>query len=139
MLISVGTNDIRYCPNVDELKPKLKSLCALSSELFPNSKIYFQSLIPLPCKSANDWVTNRKVIDFNRILVNECIFRRFHILDAFSVFCSPFYDSSCPEIRNQYLFNGTDIHPSKNRGMGVLAKLYIRALHSKYFDPFILQ
>ena len=139
VFVSVGTNDIRYCPNVNELKPKLKSLCALSSELFPHSRIYFQSLIPLPCKSANDWVTNRKVIDFNRILVNECIFRRFHVLDAFSVFCSPFYDSSCPEIRNQNLFNGSDIHPSKNRGMGALAKLYIRALHSRYFDPFILQ
>jgi alkylated DNA repair dioxygenase AlkB len=139
VFISVGTNDIRYCPNIAELKPKLKSLCALTRELFPKSRIYFQSLIPLPCKSSNDWVTNRKVIDFNRMLVNECIFRRFHVLDAFSVFCSPFVDPSCPEIRNQSLFNGSDIHPSKNRGMGALAKLYIRALHSRYFDPFILQ
>ena len=139
VFVSVGTNDIRYCPNVIELKPKLKSLCALISELFPKSRIHFQSLIPLPCKSPNDWVTNRKVIDFNRILVNECIFRRYHVLDAFSIFCTPFYDLSCPEIRNQMLFNGSDIHPSKNRGMGALAKLYIRALHSRYFDPFILQ
>ena len=139
VFISVGTNDIRYCPNIAELKPKLKSLCALTRELFPKSRIYFQSLIPLPCKSSNDWITNRKVIDFNRMLVNECIFRRFHVLDAFSVFCSPFVDPSCPEIRNQSLFNGSDIHPSKNRGMGALAKLYIRALHSRYFDPFILQ
>ena len=139
VFVSVGTNDIRYCPNVDELKPKLKSLCALTSELFPRSRIYFQSLIPLPCKNSNDWVTNRKVIDFNRMLVNECIFRRYHVLDAFSIFCSPFFDPRCPEIRNQSLFNGPDIHPSKNRGMGALAKLYIRALHSRYFDPFILQ
>ena len=139
VFVSVGTNDIRYCPNVIELKPKLKSLCALISELFPKSRIHFQSLIPLPCKSPNDWVTNRKVIDFNRILVNECIFRRYHVLDAFSIFCTPFYHLSCLEIRNQMLFNGSDIHPSKNRGMGALAKLYIRALHSRYFDPFILQ
>ena len=139
VFVSVGTNDIRYCPNVVELRSKLKSLCALTSELFPKSRIYFQSLIPLPCKSSNDWVTNRKVIDFNRMLINECIFRRFHVLDAFSIFCSPFFDPSSPEIRNQSLFNGSDIHPSKNRGMGALAKLYIRALHSRYFDPFILQ
>jgi hypothetical protein len=51
---SVDTNETRYCPNVIQLKPKLKSLFALISDLFPKSRIHFQSLIPLPCKGTND-------------------------------------------------------------------------------------
>ena len=139
VLVSVGTNDIRYCPNIDELRPKYKSLCSQITELFPNSRVYFQLLIPLPCKHNSDWITNSKVIHFNRMIVNECIFRKFHVLDTFSAFCSPFNDPRYPELRNSKLFNGSDIHPSKTRGMGVLARFYLRALHSKYFNPFILQ
>ncbi len=139
VLVSVGTNDIRYCQNVGELRPKLKSLCSYINELFPCSKVYFQLLIPLPCKHDNDWITNRKVLDFNRIIINECIFRKFHTLDAFSVFCSPYYHPRYPHLRNNRLFNGSDIHPSKLRGLGALARVYLRALHSQYFDPFTLQ
>ena len=139
LCVSVGTNDIRYCQNVGELRPKLKSLCSYVSELFPGCKVYFQLLLPLPCRHKNDWVTNRKVIDFNRILINECIYRKFHVLDAFKAFSSPFHNPWSPELRNNQLFTGSDIHPSKSRGMGVLARLYLGALHSKYFDPFVLQ
>ncbi len=139
VLVSVGTNDIRYCQNVGELRPKLKSLCSYISDLFPQSKVYFQLLIPLPCRHDNDWITNRKVIDFNRIIINECIFRKFHTLDAFLVFRSPFCDRRYPHLRNDRLFNGNDIHPSKLRDMGALAKLSLRALHSHFCDPFTLQ
>ncbi len=139
VLVSVGTNDIRYQQYVGELRSKFKSLCSYINELFPCAKVYFQLLIPLPCKNNNDWVTNRKVIDFNRIIFNECIFRKVHTLDAFSAFRSPFYDFKLPKLRNDRLFNGADIHPSYSKGMGVLAKLYLIALHSKFFDPFILQ
>ncbi len=137
--VSVGTNDIRYCTNVEELRPKLKQLCSIIREKFPNSKVYFQLLLPLPCRHQNDWITNQKVIDFNRIIVNECIFRRYHVLDAFAAFRSPYVDPRTPELRNARLFIGSDIHPSKSRGMGVLARLYLRALHSRYFNPFMFQ
>ena len=139
VLVSVGTNDIRYCRNVNELRPKLKSLCSQITNIFPNSTVYFQSLIPLPCKHSNDWITNNKVIHFNRLIFNECVFRRFHVLDAFSAFSSPFNNPRHPELRNGKLFDGSDIHPSRSKGMGVLARLYIRALHSRFFDPYILQ
>ncbi len=118
VLVSVSTNDIRYCPNIDDLRPKFKSFCSQITELFPSSRVYFQLLLPLPCKHNNDWITNGKVIHFNRIIVNECIFRKFYVLDAFSTFCSPFSDPKKPEHRNCKLFNGPDIHPSKSRGMG---------------------
>ena len=143
LFISVGTNDIRYCRDkgVSHLLGKLKSLCALIKDLFPDCKVYFQSLIPLPCLHERDWLTNSNVIDFNSLIFNECKFRRFHIIDAFSAFRDPqrVQYAPYPELRNHVLFEGHDIHPSARRGMGVLARLYLRALHSRYFDPFVWQ
>ena len=142
LFISVGTNDIRYCKDgVKHLTGKFKSLCSMIQELFPDSKVYFQSLIPLPCIHEGDWITNSNVIDFNSIIYNECKYRRFYILDAFSAFRDPFRIKFAPypELRNNMLFVGKDIHPSSRRGMGVLAKIYLRAIHSRYFDPFVWQ
>ena len=49
IIISVGTNDIRHCPEgVGHLKGPLKYLANTIKELSPKSKVYFQSLIPLP-------------------------------------------------------------------------------------------
>ncbi len=137
--VSVGTNDIRYCKDFSHLKLKLKSLCSLINEMFPKSKVYFQTLIPLPCLHGNDWNTNRKVLDFNKIIINECIFRRYHVIDAFTAFVAPRRYRFSPELRNPLLFSCLDIHPSEHRGMGALAKLYIRAVHNKSFDQFIFQ
>ena len=137
--ISVGTNDIRNADSLDKIKLKFKSLCALIKELYPSSKIYFQSLIPLPCKSRHDWRTNSFVIRMNSIIKNECIYRRFHILDAFCPFSLRYFDPRVPHIRDDRFFKAGDIHPSEARGMGVLAKLYLRAIHSNFFDPFTLQ
>ncbi len=138
--ISVGTNNISQIDNGSHnIKYKFKSLCALIKELYPSSIIYFQLLLPLPCRNMHDWKTNSDVLTINRIIINECIFRRFHVLDAFQAFCMVSRDRRLPELRNNRLFIGSNIHPSEARGMGVLAKLYLRAIHSKFFDPFILQ
>ena len=138
--ISVGTNNIRDLDNgAHNLKYKFKSLCSLIKELYPSSIVYFQLLLPLPCKNLFDWRTNSDVLTINRIIINECIFRRFHVLDAFQAFCMVSRDCRYPELRNNRLFVGSNIHPSEARGIGVLAKLYLRAIHSKFFDPFILQ
>ena len=139
--LSVGTNDIRFLDSkgIDHLKSKFKSLCSLIKELYPESKIYFQLLLPLPCKNKFDWKTNSNVIAINRIIVNECIFQRFHVLDAFQAFSMRFRDHRRPDLRDDRLFDGNNIHPSERKGLGVLARLYIRALHSQFFDPFLLQ
>ena len=137
--ISVGTNDIRYAESLDKIKLKFKSLCALIKEHYPSSKVYFQSLIPLPCKSRHDWRTNSFVFSMNSIIKNECIHRRFHILDAFRPFALRYFDPRVPHIRDDRFFKAGDIHPSEAKGMGVLAKLYLRAIHSNFFDPFTLQ
>ena len=76
---------------------------------------------------------------FNRAIYNECVFRRFYVMNAFTAFCSPHRSPDSPELRDSRFFVGRNIHPSEARGMGVLAKLYLRAIHSRYFDPYIFQ
>jgi len=137
--ISVGTNDLRYLDVAHNFKFKFKSLCSMIKELYPLAKVYFQLLLPLPCRNRFDWKTNSDIMILNRIIVNESIFRRFHVLDAFQPFCMRFRNPSLPDLRDNRLFNGKNIHPSETRGIGVLAKLYIRAIHSNFFDPFTLQ
>ena len=140
LLVSVGTNDIRFCKNgINHLRGPLKQLCSRIYELFPNSKVYFQSLLPLPCKNNHDWNTNSNVINLNRFIFNECIFRKFYFMDAFEMFRTPHYDTRSPHIRNDRLFELNGIHPNTRRGMGVLAKLYLRALHSRFFNPCVFQ
>ena len=105
LLISVGTNDIRYCSNgLYHLKGKVKSLFALIKEVYPHTKVYFQSLIPLPCRSREDWLTNRNVLDFNKIIFTECIFHHFYIMRAFEAFADHNRDFRSPELRNSKLF-----------------------------------
>jgi hypothetical protein len=83
--ISVGTNDIRNCHNgVNHLMGPFKQFCQKIVDLFPGSKVFFQTLLPLPCGGNGDWKTNSKVIRFNQIIFNECVFRRLYIIDAFS-------------------------------------------------------
>jgi len=138
--ISVGTNDIRNCHNgVNHLMGPFKQFCQKIVDLFPDSKVFFQTLLPLPCGGNGDWKTNSKVIRFNQIIFNECVFRRFYIIDAFNSFTLPVWNRWSPHIRNDRLFSGSNIHPSDNRGNGVLARLYIRVLHSRYFNPNVFQ
>ena len=140
LLISVGTNDIRHCQDgVDHLRGPLKQMCSRIRELYPNTKIYFQNLLPLPCHDDNDWNTNQNVIYFNRILYNECVYRRFYYIQAFEEFILPWWNYWSPHIRNDSFFEGNGIHPSLNRGIAKLAKLYKYALHSKSFHPLIFQ
>ena len=140
LLISVGTNDIRYCKNgISHLRGPLKQLCVRINELYPNSKVYFQSLLPLPCVNKYDWNTNTNVIEFNRLLYNECVFRRFYFMNAFVDFVRPCRNVWCPHLRKDELFEIGGIHPSPTWGMSVLAKRYIRALHSRFFDPCVFQ
>ena len=138
IIISVGTNDIRYCKSgVDHLKGPLKKLTELVQSLYPTSKVYFQSLIPLPLKFPNDFITVENVLNMNRLLFNICMYRRCHYIDVFESFLAPpLWD--CPRLRSNTLFDASDIHPN-TRGLGVLARHYIFALHSKYFNPQVFQ
>ena len=140
IVVSVGTNDIRNCVNgIKHLSGPFKALCHTIRELYPNSRIYFQSLLPLPLKGLNDWDTNKMVMDFNRMIWNECTYRRFHFIDAFFPFIKFNRKHNEPYRRFDNFFEDRGIHPSPDKGMGVLARKYIRALHSNYFNPLVYQ
>ena len=140
LIVSVGTNDIRNCKEgVNHLRGPLKELCNTIDTLFPSSTVFFQSLLPLPLKNAEDWVTNSTVLDFNRIIYNECIYRRYYLIEAFYPFTKFDRRWNEPPTRFNRLFEVKGIHPNPERGMGVLARMYIRALHSKYFLPCVFQ
>ena len=140
MIISVGTNDIRNCKHgIDHLRGPFKELCNTISELFPNSKVYFQSLLPLPIKHKRDWYTNDVVIDLNRVIYNECVYRHFYYIDAFWPFTKYHRKWGEPITRFDNIFEVNGIHPHPEKGIGILAKKYMRALHSKHFNPLIFQ
>ena len=137
--MSVGTNDLRKCHDPGLLRGPLKQLSEKISILFPNARVFYQSLLPLPLKDKKDFTTNEKVRNMNRIIFNECIFRRFYYIDAFYPFTrfDRMWDE--PFARFDKLFESRGIHPNPEKGMGVLARFYIRALHSKFFNPKVFQ
>lgn len=138
VVISVGTNDIRFCTNgVDHLKGPLKKLCNTIGNLLPRAKIFFQSLIPLPLKHHYDINTPRNIHSFNKILFDICTYKRFYYLNVIHSFLQP-VSWDCPQLRNEALFNVNDIHPNK-RGLGLLARFYIYALTNRYFNPLVYQ
>jgi alkylated DNA repair dioxygenase AlkB/lysophospholipase L1-like esterase len=139
LLISVGTNDIRRVEDVGTIRGPLKQLCSKICLLFPNCKVYVQSLLPLPLKDDNDRLTNKRIIEFNRILFNECVFRRFFFMDVFYPFTKFKRSFNEPIRRFDPLFESNGIHPNPQKGMGVLARFYIRAIHSRYFNPYVYQ
>ncbi len=139
LLLSIGTNDMRKVKDVNVLKGPLKELCRKISTLFPNCKVYIQSLLPLPLENEKDWMTNSRVINFNRILFNECIFRKFFFMDVFHPFTKFKRARNEPIKRFDPLFERSGIHPNAEKGLGVLARFYIRAIHSRYFNPFVYQ
>ena len=136
IIISVGTNDIRHCPEgVGHLKGPLKYLAKTIKELSPKSKVYFQSLIPLPLlnnKHAPQIVSN--ILYFNKIVRNLCVYERFYYINVFNQLLD-----HRGQFRNDSLFkkNG-DIHLN-DRGMGILARHYIVAIHSNWFNPSVYQ
>ena len=70
---------------------------------------------------------------------NECIYRRFYYIDAFYPFTKFNRHWGEPYARFERLFEKQGIHPNPEKGMGVLARFYIRALHSKFFNPRVFQ
>ena len=140
LVVSVGTNDLRNCHNgIGHLNGPLKDLCNTINELAPNANVYFQSLLPLPLRSNFDWETNAVVCDFNLMLFSSCSYWRYFYIDAYRPFSHP-RRRGVPDTRRQDLFESEyGIHPRKGRGMGTLARLYLRALHSRFFDPRTFQ
>ena len=134
VFISVGTNDIRRCYSggVYHLRGELFGLVRTIKNLFPNTKIYMQSLLPLPVTPDNNRYVIRNVLDFNKLIYQVCSHEKVFMLDIFRRFLFEGY-------RNLRLFSNSiaDVHPNARR-LGVLARAYIDRIHGRYFDPFSL-
>ena len=130
VFVSVGTNDIRYCRRgVLHLTKPLKSLAERIKLCFPNARIWFQSLLPLP---VVDPYVKSNVINFNQLLLETCTQYKIFLLDIFDEYLGPDYH------RNIYLFEKdiNNIHLN-SVGLGKLAKRYINLIHRRHFNPRI--
>ena len=140
LIVSVGTNDLRNCYNgINHLMGPLKQLCSKIYELSPNSKVFFQSLLPLPIKHSQDFQTNANICEFNMFVYDNCCYMRYYYIDAYIPFSNPRRWGQ-PDTRDDRLFESKyGIHPREGKGMGTLARLYMRALHSRFFEPRMFQ
>ena len=129
LFICIGTNDIRHAQyGIRYLKRPYINMIKTAKKLFPNSKIFCQSLLPLPIVKSN---TVRNVESMNCLIYEACTQERVFYLNVFGTFL----DNSGTK-RHSLFFprDITDIHPNK-RGIGLLAKFYIHIIHTKTFNP----
>ena len=134
LFISVGTNDIRYCKTgINHLKSLLCNFLKSTKQLFPMAKIYIQSLLPIPSNGCP--YSERNIVEMNNLLYNLCSRYKIFYLDAFSYFLNRFgYRDSTLFPAFDPIRGIFDIHPN-SKGMGVLALIYIRRIHSRWFNP----
>ena len=132
--ISIGTNDIRNCANgIRHLKSPLCSFMKSVKTSLPGTKIFLQSLIPIP--SGGSIQVQRNVISMNSLLYDLCSRNRLYFIDAFRLYV----DNFGRRILSLFPSGNTkdrviDIHPN-SRGVGVMAKNLIFLVHSKWFNP----
>ena len=131
VFISIGTNDIRHCrgEGVARYKGELFKLTRYIKDVFPGAKIFYQSLIPLPITHENSSYIARNLLQFNRILFEVCKHERVFLFDVFGIFLQGIYGN--PRLFSE---NIRDIHPNK-RGLGLLAREYIKRIHCRHFNP----
>ena len=133
IVICVGANDIRHCKEngVKHLKLPLISLIELAKTLFPDAKIWFQSVIPILIQNQ---FTAKNVIEYNRMLYDVCVHSMTYYLNVFKQFLQ-FDRVKCDSFRNEFYFvNFKNIHLNRV-GLGLLARFYIKLIHSNQFNP----
>ena len=98
---------------------------------YPDAIIWFQSLIPLIVQHQ---FTASCVTFFSDLLFEVCSYMKVYYLDVFGFFLK--YDYKMQGMfRNEFLFvNKNNIHLNKI-GLGILARVYIRIIHSNRFNP----
>jgi hypothetical protein len=134
LFLSVGTNDIRNCSQgIRHLKGPLCDLLKTVKQALPETKVFIQSLIPIPTNGCS--YTSANVVDMNAMIFNMCSRYKVYFINVFNAFLD------CYGSTNLDLFPGYnatkgfyDIHPNA-KGKGVLARFYIYLIHSRWFNP----
>ena len=133
VVVCVGTNDIRNCREngVRHLKRPLVSLMEKIKLIFPDATVWFQSLIPLIVQNQ---FSVKNIEQFNSLLFEVCSYMKVYYLNIFGMFLK-FDRERRGVFRNEFLFiNSKNIHLNKI-GLGLLARSYIRIIHSNTFNP----
>ena len=128
VIVSVGTNDIRYCKgDINHLKTPMKNLINKLRDYYSdNIQIFIQSVLPI--KVTNEY-TILNVRRYNSMLFNICRESKCFYLDVFRQFLT--FDGHF----NQDLFvDGCHI---KSSCIGLLARSYIKVINRDVFNPLI--
>ena len=78
--------------------------------------------------------TIRNVEGYNKLLHEVCSYTSTYLLDIFSKFLCLNLQSRNYYRRESYFIDYRNIHPNK-LGLGVLARSYIKLIHSSRFNP----
>ena len=133
VFVCVGANDIKHCREngVRHLKQPLVSLVEQIKEIYPDANVWFQCMVPLPLQHQ---YSVRNVEQFNKMLFEVCSFMKVYYLDIFKQFLVYNPHRRC-SYRNEYLFfDRRNIHFNRV-GLSLLARAYIRCIHSDSFNP----
>lgn len=128
IIISVGTNDIKYSRRgVGHLRKYLTELISTSKALFPRAKIIFQCCLPI--KIAYTYtVTN--VLEFNRLLRALCSEFDCTYLDCFTDFLSDDKNDYNKAIYSDWLhLNG--------KGLSILSRWLKFVVNQNSFDRIV--
>ena len=133
VFICVGANDIKNCRDdgIRHLKSPLVHLSKQVRLLFPDADVWFQNLMPLPLQHE---FSIRNVQEYNKLVYEVCSFTKSYFLDIFEKFLSLDYRTGNYYRCESLFVNTSNVHPNK-RGLGVLAKSYLRLIHSNRFNP----
>ena len=126
IILSVGTNDFRYCQKgIGHLKYFLNKLIRDTKNMFPKAKVYVQSVLPVNRIST---YIGRNVINFNRLIYEACVLQHCFYIDIFSSYLN-FHGYNI----NTLLYRD-DVHLNRY-GNIMLAKTYISILNDSNFNP----
>jgi len=128
VFLSIGANDIRYAKcGVQHLKTPVADLLRTTKELFPRAKIWVQSILPIP-QQREMMITD--VQDMNVLIFRACMRLKVFFLNVSETFIDP--NTRLRDTR--YFPDPKNVHLGKI-GTSVLAKIYIRQIHSRHFNP----
>ena len=128
VIISVGTNDIRYCrKGVGHLFFPVKNLIHKIKTFFPDARVYLQSLIPVRYQHNNPENPHivKNVLEFNRLLLKVAMTEDCLFFDMFG----KFLDSTPSRIPIPGLYRDT-VHLSTS-GLSILARAFIQIIRGR--------
>ena len=128
IFLSIGANDIHHAKcGVQHLKTPVASLLKTAKDLFPRAKIWVQSILPIPLQRK---MMINDVCDMNKLLHRACMRQSVFFLDVTDSFIDQ--STGLRDVRFFPIKGNVHLGPI---GTSVLAKIYIRQIHSRSFNP----